>query len=140
MLSIGELARRTKTKVQTIRYYEQIGLLRAPQRSQGGQRRYVEPDIDRLVFIRHVRALGFPLDAVFELLDLADHPERSGEGADGIAQKHLVDIEHRIQGLQALREELSRMLGVSSKTRAEGTAFTRMGGAGRWSAFERESR
>ena len=74
MLTIGTLAKKTGTKVQTIRYYEQIGLLPEPGRSAGGQRRYGDSELDRLSFVRHARQLGFSLDAIRELLDLSDHP------------------------------------------------------------------
>ncbi len=77
MLAIGTLAKRTGTKVQTIRYYEQIGLLPEPGRTEGGQRRYGDEDLDRLAFIRHARQLGFTLEAIRELLDLSDNPSRS---------------------------------------------------------------
>ena len=53
MLAIGTLSRKTGTKVQTIRYYEQIGLMNEAGRTSGGQRRYYEKDLDRLAFIRH---------------------------------------------------------------------------------------
>lgn len=110
MLTIGTLAKRTGTKVQTIRYYEQIGLMLEPGRSAGGQRRYADADLDRLAFIRHARELGFPLDAIRELLDLADNPERPCAEADGIARRQLVHVEQRMQRLEALRAELSRMI------------------------------
>lgn len=110
MLSIGDLSRRTSTKVQTIRYYEQIGLMHEAERSSGGQRRYTEADLERLAFIRHARELGFPLDAVRELLDLADNPKRPCGEADAIARRQLVRVEQRIRRLEALRAELSRML------------------------------
>ncbi len=110
MLSIGDLSRRTATKVQTIRYYEQIGLMHVAERSAGGQRRYSEADLERLAFIRHARELGFPLDAVRELLDLADTPKRPCDEADAIARRQLVRVEQRIRRLEALRAELSRML------------------------------
>ena len=110
MLSIGDLSRRTATKVQTIRYYEQIGLMHEAERSAGGQRRYREGDLERLAFIRHARELGFPLDAIRELLDLADNPKRPCDEADAIARRQLVRVEQRIRRLEALRAELSRML------------------------------
>jgi DNA-binding transcriptional MerR regulator len=53
MYSIGDLSRRTHVKVPTIRYYEQMGLLAAPERSEGNQRRYGRPELERLAFIRH---------------------------------------------------------------------------------------
>lgn len=110
MLSIGTLAKRTGTKVQTIRYYEQIGLLPEPGRTDGGQRRYGEDDLDRLAFIRHARQLGFTLQAIRELLDLSDNPARSCAEVDRIAHRQLKEVEARIARLEALRKELRRMV------------------------------
>lgn len=110
MLSIGTLAKRTGTKVQTIRYYEEIGLMPEPGRTAGGQRRYGDSELDRLSFIRHARQLGFPLDAIRELLVLSDTPTQSCEEADTIATRQLKLVEQRIDRLQALRTELKRMI------------------------------
>lgn len=110
MLTIGTLARRTGTKVQTIRYYEQIRLMPEPGRTSGGQRRYGEAELDRLAFIRHSRQLGFSLGAIRELLDLSDHPEKSCEEADRIARRQLRQVEQRMERLEALRTELARMV------------------------------
>ena len=110
MLPIGALSRRTGTKVQTIRYYERIGLMRSPERSGGGQRRYHARDLDRLAFIRHARQLGFPLDAIRELLALADQPQRPCAEADSIARRQLDQVERRIARLKALETELRRMI------------------------------
>ena len=110
MLSIGELGKKTGTKVQTIRYYEQIGLLQDPGRTEGGQRRYGDADLDRLSFIRHARQLGFTLAAIRELLDLSDHPNRPCHEADAIAQRQLRQVEQRLARLEALRAELKRMV------------------------------
>jgi Cu(I)-responsive transcriptional regulator len=110
MLSIGTLAKRTGTKVQTIRYYEEIGILPEPGRTEGGQRRYVEDDLDRLAFVRHARQLGFTLEQIRELLDLSDNPTRSCADVDRIAQRQLKEVEVRIARLEALRKELRRML------------------------------
>ena len=71
-LSIGELAKRTRTKVETIRYYERIGLLPEPVRTMGNYRSYDGLQLGRLSFVRRARDLGFSLDQVRELLDLAD--------------------------------------------------------------------
>ena len=110
MLTIGTLARKTGTKVQTIRYYEQIGLMPEPERTAGGQRRYGQGELDRLSFIRHARQLGFALDAIRELLDLSDNPDRPCDEANEIAARQLQAVELRIARLEALRRELSRML------------------------------
>lgn len=110
MLTIGSLARKTGTKVQTIRYYEQIGLMPEPGRTEGGQRRYGNPELDRLAFIRHARQLGFSLEAIRELLDLSDHPNRPCHEADAIARRQLKQVEQRLARLEALRTELKRMV------------------------------
>ena len=110
MLTIGTLAKRTGTKVQTIRYYESIGLMPEPERTEGGQRRYGRAELDRLAFVRHGRQLGFPLEAIRELLDLADNPAQSCADADSIAQRQLKQVEDRIARLLALQVELKRMI------------------------------
>lgn len=110
MLSIGTLAKRTGTKVQTVRYYEQIGLMPEPGRTDGGQRRYGAAELDRLAFIRHSRDLGFPLEAIRELLDLSDSPEKSCAQIDAVAQRQLKAVEARIARLQSLKAELQRMI------------------------------
>lgn len=120
MLTIGALARATGAKVQTIRYYEEIGLLRAPDRSEGGQRRYDAADRDRLGFIRHARELGFPLDAIRELLALSDDPDRPCAEADAIARRHLVEVGRRIARLEALKAELERMIAECRADRIAG--------------------
>ncbi|NNM73937.1 MerR family transcriptional regulator [Enterovirga aerilata] len=108
--SIGELSRRAQVKVPTIRYYEQIGLLPAPPRTEGKQRRYDETDAGRLNFIRHARELGFEIDAIRELLDMSAQPDRSCDEADEIARRHLGEVDRRIAKLTALRGELTRMI------------------------------
>ncbi|SEW35202.1 Cu(I)-responsive transcriptional regulator [Aliiroseovarius sediminilitoris] len=110
MFTIGTLGKKTGTKVQTIRYYEQIGLMPEPGRTEGGQRRYRETDLDRLSFIRHARQLGFPLEAIRELLDLSDDPNRPCHDADAIARRQLKQVEQRMARLEALRTELKRMV------------------------------
>ena len=72
--SIGDLGRLTNCKVQTIRWYEEVGLLPAPARTGGGHRTYGRAHLERLDFIRHAREFGFTLDAVRALLALSDHP------------------------------------------------------------------
>lgn len=109
-LPIGELAKRTAVKVPTIRFYEQIGLLPQPPRTEGNQRRYGPAEVDRLNFIRHARELGFEVDDIRELLVMAAEPQASCHQADSIARNHLSEIEHRIASLQALKVELTRMI------------------------------
>ena len=109
-VSIGELSRQTGVKVPTIRYYEQVGLLSVPARTEGKQRRYGATDIMRLNFIRHGRELGFEVDDIRELLALSAQPERPCDDADKITARHLAAVDQRISQLTALRGELTRML------------------------------
>ena len=113
-LSIGQLAARTGCKVQTIRYYEQIGLMPEPLRTEGNQRRYGAQHLERLAFVRHSRELGFPLEAIRELLSLSDTPDQSCTAADEIARRQLRAVEGRMKRLKALRAELKRMVAQCS--------------------------
>lgn len=109
-LTIGRIAESAGCKVQTIRYYEQVGLLPRPARSAGNQRIYRKADLDRLAFIRHARGLGFSLDAIRDLLSLSDKPDQACDAADAIARAQLNEVERRIARLQALKTELHRMI------------------------------
>jgi Cu(I)-responsive transcriptional regulator len=111
-LSIGDLARATGTKVETIRYYERIGVLPAPPRTEtGNYRSYTADHLDRLSFVRRSRDLGFTLDEVRALLALADQRDRDCGAVDAIAREHLADVERKIVDLQALRRELREIIG-----------------------------
>jgi DNA-binding transcriptional MerR regulator len=103
---IGRLAELTGVKVPTIRFYEQIGLLPAPLRTGGGQRRYDFGVIARLTFIRHARDLGFDVDEVRELLRLADNPDASCKTVDEIARHQVGRIDAKMKRLRAMRREL----------------------------------
>ena len=108
--AIGRVAKAANCKIQTIRYYEQIGLLPLPWRSEGNHRLYDNKTVQRLKFIRHARELGFPLQAIRDLVSLTDNPEQSCNAADAIAKEQLEEVEMRIQRLLALRVELERMI------------------------------
>lgn len=110
MLTIGKLGAASGVKVPTIRYYEQIGLLPAAERSSGNQRLYSRAVQDRLSFIRHARDLGFPLEAIRDLLGMADRPDQPCDAVDGIARAQLQAVEGRIARLTALKSELERMV------------------------------
>lgn len=109
-LSIGALSGLAGVKVTTIRFYEGAGLMPKPARSEGDRRIYGQGDVDRLSFIRHARDLGFEMEDVRTLLELADRPDGSCEPVDEIAGRHLAAVEEKIARLQALRTELTRML------------------------------
>lgn len=109
-LPIGEAARRSGVKVPTIRYYEQIGLLPAPPRSDGNRRLYDDADLKRLAFIRHARELGFEIESIRTLLHLQDNPDQPCAAADAIARTRLAEVDRRIASLTRLRAELAGMV------------------------------
>ena len=108
--SIGDLAKATDTKVETIRYYERIGLLPEPERTAGNYRSYEAAHLGRLSFIRRARELGFSIDQVRNLLGLADQKDRSCETVDAIAREHLADVDRKIADLKGLRRELDALI------------------------------
>ncbi len=109
-MQIGDLSRASGVNIETIRYYERIGVLPKPGRQLNGRRTYAEGDARRLGFIRHARDLGFDLAHVRTLLALQEQPEASCEDATRIAQVQLETVESRIAKLLSLRAELARMV------------------------------
>jgi Cu(I)-responsive transcriptional regulator len=108
---IGELALATNTKVVTIRYYERVGLLPEPPRTDGNYRAYGPPHLARLSFIRRARDLGFSLDQIRMLLSLADDRSQSCKEVDRLARSQLHEVERKIDDLTLLRDELRQMIG-----------------------------
>jgi DNA-binding transcriptional MerR regulator len=104
---IGDLAKRTGTKVNTIRFYEDIGLMPEAVRTAGGRRTYGEPEVKQLSFIRHARELGFSVDEIRSLIALSANPDQDCNEAGAIARRHLASVEDRITRLVALRDALS---------------------------------
>jgi DNA-binding transcriptional MerR regulator len=111
-VKIGELASATASNVETVRYYEKIGLLPPPARTLSNYRAYGTEHLARLSFIRRARDLGFTLEAVRELLTLSDEKAQSCEAIDSIARIHLTEIDRKIRDLSALRSELDRVIGT----------------------------
>jgi DNA-binding transcriptional MerR regulator len=97
-MMIGEVSKLTHTKVPTIRFYEQIGLLVSAPRTDSGRRTYSSRDLRRLSFIRHARSLGFSIDDIRALLEVNDRPEEQRNA-----------IEEKIKSLTKLRGELRRI-------------------------------
>ena len=110
ILKIGDLSKATDTKVETIRYYEQIGVLPTPGRTDGNFRTYAPEHLNRLSFVRRARDLGFTLDQVRELLDLSDQKHRSCNAVLVMAREHLAEVDRKIAGLKALRTELNSII------------------------------
>ena len=110
MFSIGQVSQHTGIKVPTIRYYEEIGLVRPNSRSSGNQRQFSDTDLQRLSFIKHSRELGFPIDSVKRLLELSDSTSRSCGDIDQIAFDQIGEVRQKIKQLKSLEKELKRMV------------------------------
>jgi MerR family mercuric resistance operon transcriptional regulator len=105
-IPIGELSKRTGCNIETIRYYERIGVLGRPARTGGGFRRYDLSDLRRLAFVRRARDLGFTLDEVRALFRLADRRERSCAAVRNLAAGHLNDVRAKIVDLRKMERIL----------------------------------
>jgi DNA-binding transcriptional MerR regulator len=106
-LKIGALAERTGTNAPTIRYYEEIGLLRSADRQAGGQRVYGDADVKRLTFIRRCREFGFSIDQVRALVALVQDPKSSCMHARDLAQEHLTAVRAKLADLKALERSVA---------------------------------
>lgn len=106
-LKIGALAERTGINVPTIRYYEQIGLLRPADRQQGGQRVYGDDDVKRLTFVRRCRDFGFSIEQVRSLVALVQDPQSSCTHARDMAQSHLATVRAKMAELKALERSIA---------------------------------
>ncbi len=107
--TVGQLSKRTGCNIETIRYYERIGLLPPPPRSEGGYRLYGAAHLKRLVFIRRSRQLGFALQDVRGLLNLVDGGEYTCDEVKAMTLSHLKDVREKIQDLKGMERVLRDM-------------------------------
>jgi MerR family mercuric resistance operon transcriptional regulator len=108
---IGRVAAETGVNIETIRYYEKIGLTPGPDRTQGGHRSYGPDHIDRLAFVRRARALGFGLDDIRALMALSEQDRRTCAEVEVIAATHLVAVRGKIADLVRLEAVLREAVG-----------------------------
>jgi len=110
-LTIGKLSQHTGVNVETIRYYERIGLLAPAARTGSGYRSYPDEAIGRLRFIKRGRELGFSLEEIRTLAGLAENPSQPCAEVDRLVQHHLAEVRQRIADLQRLEGELAQLAG-----------------------------
>ena len=108
-LTIGKVAEQTGCHIETIRYYEKEDLLPPPGRSAGGHRLYTTDLIERLVFIRRSRELGFSMQEIRELLSVVDGRQVSCERVKNLADTHLKDIRSKISDLRRMETTLREL-------------------------------
>ena len=106
-VAIGMLSKQTDTRIETIRYYERMGLWAAPPRSEGGYRLYGTEHLKRLNFIRRARVLGFSIGEVRTLLRLADERRRPCAQVRVVAEAHLADVRNKIADLRRMERVLN---------------------------------
>lgn len=116
---IGEVARRSGVAAPTIRYYEDIGLLRKVARADSGYRSYSTRTVDELVFIRKAQSLGFSLDEIREILKLSRSGQQPCERVVALTRKHLEAIDRRIRDLERFRSYLHLKLSKWDKRDGE---------------------
>jgi Cu(I)-responsive transcriptional regulator len=109
-MNIGDAAKAAGLPVKTVRYYADIGLVRAPDRSPAGYRRYDEVAIRKLAFVRRARDFGFSIEECRELLGLYEDRSRSSADVRAIAATHLAEIEDKQRQLAALHDELAHLV------------------------------
>ncbi len=107
--TIGDVSKATGCNIETIRYYERIGLLPEPARSSGGFRLYEDDHIKRLNFIRRARKLGFHLDEIRNLLSLVDARRHTCAEVKAMTLDHLDEVERKIADLVRLKRVLADM-------------------------------
>ena len=110
MLQVGEVSRQLGLNPQTLYFYERIGLIPPPQRTESGYRLFSQQDMDRLAFITRAKALGLSLDEIKDILALKDGRSLTCQAVHDRLAVKLTQIEQQIQQLQALQGELRPLL------------------------------
>lgn len=116
-MTIGKLASAAGVNVETIRYYQRLGLLEAPSRPAGSVRRYTEEAASRVRFIKRAQELGFSLAEIRRLMRLGD-PQSCGE-ARALAAEKLALVEARVADLERLRAVLRELIGRCDRARGK---------------------
>ena len=117
-LKIGDLAKRAGCLVETIRYYERVGLLLGPARSEGNYRLYTNVHVERLQFIRHCRALDMTLEEIRNLLRFRDAPNENCSEVDALLEEHIEHVSNRIKELRFLQKNLRRLRNLWERAQA----------------------
>ncbi len=108
-MNIGEISRRAGLPPKTVRYYEEIGLVK-PARAENGYRAFRESDLHKLAFLGRARALGFSIEDCRSLLALYEDDQRASADVKRIASRHLERIEQKIRDLQDMHSTLSHLV------------------------------
>ena len=115
VFAIGEMSRRTGVNIETVRYYEKIGLMPKPNRSEGGNRLYNDVQLQRLYFIKRCREIGFSQSEIRALLSMVDHDNITCAEVYSVTTAHIADVRQKIKDLRKLEKVLSQMANECSR-------------------------
>ena len=109
-MTIGQLAKKTGLNVQTIRYYERIGLIEKPDTNEAGYRIYPEKSVEVLRFIKHAKEIGFSLKQISEIFSIDNNKNNTCARVKKLAQEKVAEIDKRIYSLNLIRKELQNLI------------------------------
>ncbi|MDD3765444.1 MAG: heavy metal-responsive transcriptional regulator [Pseudomonadota bacterium] len=127
-MAIGDVARRTGLSVDTLRYYERIGLLQRVGRDSGGRRRYGDDELARLRFIQRAQRMNFRLDEIARLLEMRADPRRARDSVRRLTAEKLGEVNARLHDLAVLRNELSLLVNLCQTARGACPILDELGG------------
>ena len=105
----GPLAELAGVNLQTIRYYERVGLLPKPRRTESGYRQYTEDDLDLLIFIKNAKGLGLSLEKIKQLIKLKDDTRAKGKSVKDLIEVEIKEIESKMDSLKILKRYLGNL-------------------------------
>lgn len=112
---IGAMSKQTGVNIETIRYYERIGIMPEPDRTPGGNRQYSQDHLKRLFFVRRSRGLGFSLEEIRNLLSMVDGRNFTCGEMHELTSAHLASVQDKISNLQKLEQDLETMVAECGK-------------------------
>lgn len=127
-MAIGAVAGRTGLSVDTLRYYERIGLLPRVSRDNGGRRRYGDDALARLRFIQRAQRMNFRLDEIARLLEMRTDPQRARDSVQRLTAEKLSEVDARLRDLAVLRNELSLLVNLCQTVHGSCPILAELGG------------
>ena len=119
-MTIGKIAKRAEVGVETIRFYERVGLIQTPPRKASGYRQFPPETVQRIRFIRRAKELGFTLKEIRNLLELRTRPGQSCDDVQTRALEKITDIDQRITSLKRMRSSLENLVHACKTSRDSG--------------------
>jgi len=113
--AIGAMSRETSVNIETIRYYERIGIMPNPDRTEGGNRQYNHDQLKRLFFIKRCRELGFSIAEIRALLQMVDRADFTCGEVHTMTVDHLATVKRKVADLRRLEKALQAMAAECSK-------------------------